>query len=297
MATLSGRVKAGKRSAATVHFYTFKLGHWRRLLGDSLPMAKVSAALVDKAIETRRSEGTSENTIHKELGALRVLLKTAKRAGVWLGDPATVLPVGHAPEYEPRTRWLSSVDLQRLLAKLPPNRAAMVAFVVATGARWSEAERVEPTDLDVREGFVRIRGTKTKASDRTVPIVHPDAITLLDYALKHAHGKAWASENKQPYTRLFAPWPSPNHALARACVAAKIAHTSFNDLRRTFATWLRNAGATPDLIAPAMGHTTTAMVQRIYARLAPIDLGRLISAAIVPSTHPAESAADVQQTE
>jgi len=55
-----------------------------------------------------------------------------------------------------------------------------------------------------------------------------------------------------------------------------IAHANWNDLRRTFAQWLRQSGATPDLIAPAMGHTTTAMVQRVYGRPDPEVLGALL---------------------
>lgn len=294
---LKARVQAGKRSAGTEHFYGFKLGHWRRLWGDGMRLARINAALVDKAVETRRAEGASENTIHKELGALRVMLKTAKRAGLWAGDVAAVLPVAHAPEYVPRSRWLTSADLQRLFAKLPPNGAALVAFIVATGARWSEAERAQPQDINTDEGYVDIRGTKTKASVRTVPIVHAEARSLLDYAIRHAGGRAWASEHPADEVRLFAPWPSPNHALARACIAAKIEHASFNDLRRTFATWLREAGATPDLIAPAMGHTTTAMVQKVYARLSAAALKDLLSRQMRGSEGAAPSAANVQQTE
>ena len=40
-----------------------------------------------------------------------------------------------------------------------------------------------------------------------------------------------------------------------------------NDLRRTYSTWLRAAGANLDTIAPTMGHKDTRMLQRTYARL------------------------------
>jgi hypothetical protein len=53
-----------------------------------------------------------------------------------------------------------------------------------------------------------------------------------------------------------------------------------NDLRRTFATWLRAAGAPTELIAPTMGHADTRMVERVYGRLSPDDLRRRIMASV-----------------
>ena len=49
----------------------------------------------------------TDHTIAKELVALRAALKLAKRRGIWKGDPAEVLPVGFAPEYKPRNRFLT----------------------------------------------------------------------------------------------------------------------------------------------------------------------------------------------
>ena len=82
----------------------------------------------------RRVEGAQESTIAKELVTLRAALKLAVRAGLWLGNPAAVLPVGFSAEYRPRSRFLTRDELQRLLAVLDPNGAAMVALDAATGA-------------------------------------------------------------------------------------------------------------------------------------------------------------------
>ncbi len=99
--------KAGKRSEATVTFYEFKIGHWRRLLGDRFLLSQLSAASIDKVIDARREEGVTEHTIAKELVALRCALKLAVRAGLWQDNPAAVLPVLFATEYSPRTRTLA----------------------------------------------------------------------------------------------------------------------------------------------------------------------------------------------
>ncbi len=47
---------------------------------------------------------------------------------------------------------------------------------------------------------------------------------------------------------------------------------TLNDLRRTFATWLKLAGVADSLIAQCMGHRDTRMVERTYARLSTPDL-------------------------
>ncbi|MBK6533732.1 MAG: hypothetical protein IPF99_30345 [Deltaproteobacteria bacterium] len=81
--------------------------------------------------------GGSEGIIHKELVTLRAALKLARRAGLWNVDPAALLPVAFAPEYKPRSRCLTRRELARLLAELSPDRAARVAFMVATSAELS----------------------------------------------------------------------------------------------------------------------------------------------------------------
>jgi integrase len=274
-----GAAKAGKRSDATVTFYEQKTGHWRRILGDGYALADLDADAVDRVIAERREDKASESTISKELVALRCALKLAVRAGIWQGNPAAVLPVGFSAGYEPRTRWLTSQEVELVLSELPPNAAAMVAFMLATGARWSEAEAAQREDVD--GVLVRLRGTKTAGAARVVPVLDAEGRGLLAYALKHGGGEGAA---------LFALWKSPGNALRRACERAKIPHASFNDLRRTFSQRLRQAGVSAELIAPAMGHTTTAMVQRVYGRLPPQALEALLRGAL-------GGAADVQQTE
>lgn len=265
----TGAARAGKRSPATVAFYTQKTGHWRRLLGDGFLLADLDAGAVDRVIAERRADGAAESTIAKELVALRCALKLCVRAGLWTGNPAAVLPVAFAAEYKPRGRWLPTREVEALLAELPLNCGALVAFIVATGARWSEAAAARRGDVVGNQ--VLLRGTKTAASSRVVPVVDADGVTWLAYALEHGAGTGAA---------LFSPWKSPNHALRRACERAKIAHASFNDLRRTFAQRLRQAGVPAELISAAMGHTTTAMVQRVYGRLAPGALESLLQAAL-----------------
>ncbi len=255
--------RAGKRSTYTARFYAGKVATLSRLLEHDergafrpFPLAQFAARHVDEYISARRAERVSEGTIAKELTTLRLALKLARRAGIWKGDPAEVCPVGFAPEYKPRERALHGHEVQRLLAELVADRAARVAYIVATSACWRETELAERGDVD--GGHVLIRGTKRRSRYRTVPVVTPEQRGLIAYAIEHAKGESPA---------LFRPWPNARRDLAAACVRAGIARCSPNDLRRTFGTWLRQAGAPPDIIAPAMGHVDSRMVERVYGRL------------------------------
>ncbi len=274
------QARAGRRSLDTVGFYRAKAGHLVRIFevdaaGNrvSFPLAKLQPVHVDSYISRRRAEGASESTIYKEIVTLRAALRLARRAGIWFGEPAAICPIAFAPEYKPRTRALTRQELQGLLAELLPDRAARVAFIVATSASWRETELA--ADQDVRHDLasVLIRGTKRSTRYRTVPIVSDDARSLLEYALRHAAGTDGS---------LFLPWASARRDLLAACKRAGIPRCSPNDLRRTCATWLRAAGVPPDLIAPVMGHADTRMVERVYGRLPVQVLARRIAAAIGP---------------
>lgn len=61
---------------------------------------------------------------------------------------------------------------------------------------------------------------------------------------------------------------------------------SANDLRRTCAQWLRARGATPDLIAPVLGHTTDKLAQQVYARPAHERLAALLQRAVEGPARP-----------
>lgn len=260
------RAKAGKGAEATANFYEAKAGHVARLLNMSL--AHLRAKDIDGYITARRNETASDSTISKELVTLRAALKIAVRHELWSGNPAAILPIGFSPEYKPKRRFLSEAEMQKLLAQLLPDRAARVAFIVATSANWSESERARKSDVTLSDGvadLVHLRGTKRSSRDRVVPVTLPSQRFYLRFALQHADGKNGT---------LFAKWQNVRRDLHVACDNVepdKLPHCSPNDLRRTYAQWLRAAGITTDLIAATMGHVDSRMVERVYGKL-PTDV-------------------------
>ena len=154
----------------------------------------------------RAGRHVTDHTIAKELVALRAALKLAKRRGIWKGDPAEVLPVGFAPEYKPRNRFLTYDELEALLGELLEDAAARVAFTIATSAEAAATERALREDVSPDRLFVQVRGSKRATRWRKVPIVANWQRELLDFALEHARGRDG---------RLFLPRTKFGHAGAR----------------------------------------------------------------------------------
>jgi integrase len=269
IATFLAAVRRRKRSEGTLHMYGVKVRHLARLIGDETPLAKVTAKVVDGYIASREQEGAASHTIHKELTALRGLLKVARRRGEFDREVSQVMPVAYATGYQPRRRHLSREQAVWLLDALPADVSAWLAVALATGARLSELGRMQRADIDLVEATVLVRGTKTAGALRTLPIVSTTR-PLLERALE-------ATANGP---RFLPTWGRVRPVLERALAQVKLPHLSPNDLRRTCATWLVEAGVPNSVVARYLGHADTRMVDRVYGRASPQALGRLMEEAL-----------------
>ena len=227
--------KADGLAEGTLSMYRQKAANVIDVLGAETRLANIDATSVAEYIALRRDEGATASTVYKEWVTLLGILKSARHRGRYHRDPAALRPPRLSADYVPRERYLSPCEVMALLEELPPHHLAIVAFVIATGARRSEWRRALPEDISPDRATVRIRGSKTKASKRTIPIPSPFR-PLLDRAL----------------AAMPPPWPLWNNArrdIIAACVRAKIAPATWNDLRRTFGSLLFQLGVAPHVIS------------------------------------------------
>lgn len=291
---IADRVERGK-SSGTVKMLETKGSHIARIIGADTPLSRITSLVVDRYVSSRREEGAVDATIYKEWSTLLGALKIAKRRGQFQGDLEALRPIGLSGKSKARQRFLKREELEKLIADLMDDdlaqrhkgrsmkgRAAQILFIVATGARWSESMKACREDVDVKAGTVRLHGTKTAGSARTVPYgALPFGSELMGRALALCPDKG----------RMFRPWTSVAGDLFRACVRLKLPRLSPNDLRRTTATWLRQAGAAPHLIALVLGHADSRMVERVYGRMPVDDLADALRRGT--SAHEPERAAEV----
>lgn len=250
--------RAGKLASDTVAFYKRKMGVVLDVLGGEVPLIEITSATVDQYIGTRREDGASDHTIAKELHALKGALTTARRARLWYGRVDDVMPERFAPNYQPRTRFLTVAEVQRVIGELTPDRAAWVALAVGAGAERSALEQAEQGDLDLTRGLVRVRGTKNDRRDRMVPLVLPVCGKLVEHAFEWGQGTEG---------RLLRPWNMNWRDLQDVARDLKIEPFSLHSLRHTFATWHLAEGISWDDVARALGHSDTTMLHRTYGHL------------------------------
>jgi len=252
-------LKRRDSSESTIRFYTQKLGQVLGVLGRDFRLAELTPPAVDRYVSQRRADGVTDHTIVHEFSCLTQVLKLAKRAGCFPGDLAALRPLDLHTRYVPRKRALPREEVVRLLAVLEPARGAFVALTVGLGLRLSEAFRLLPSDVDLEHGRVFVGGTKTEQSQAHLPILS------VMRSLVASGSKFLPLE----------PWQNIVRDLAAACRRAGIQPCTPNDLRRSHATLLIEAGVDRDVVRRLLRHTTAAMVDRVYGKPRPEALGAL----------------------
>jgi len=277
LSACKGAVERGKMSPKTLGMYREKAGALVRIIGADTKLGLFDGSTFQAYIEARREdfrasttgdarpEGKTitESTLYKEWVTFRGILKQAWRAQRFGRDPAALKPSHFGPDYTPRETALSWPQVKLLLDALTLGRRQPIAFALMTGARRSEVFAAQPGDVDTKAWTVRIRGTKTEAAAATIPIPS---------LMRHLAPLA------EPYP--FAAWPNVRRDLLATCKALGIPGVTWNDLRRTFASLLVQAGVAPHLVAKLMRHKTSTMVEMIYGRQTPDSLAHLVEGQI-----------------
>jgi integrase len=240
------------RADATVLCYAQKAQNLIRLLGEHTPVTAISRedVLGYRAARLRefvpRTERTiSPGTVYKELVVLRLALKEQGIEGV---VPAV------SAKYVPRKLAITPQQAFSLLQTLKPHRRLWLMTAVYAGARLSELAGLDWADVDLGGGWLNVRGTKTKGSARRTPISR--------------ELRPWleAVEEGERVGLVLAPWPNYNRDLKAACARVAVPACTANDLRRTFASWLKRNGV-DSLVAAKMMGTSVRMLEMVYAQL------------------------------
>ncbi len=277
LSACKGAVERGKMAPETLGMYRQKAGTLVRIIGSDVRLGLFDGSTFQTYLEARRADfrastttdtrpegkAITESTLYKEWITFAGILKQAWRAQRFGRDPRSLKPAHFGPEYKPRETALTWAQVDALLGALPFSKRGPVAFSLMTGARRREVFAAQTGDVDEKAWTVRIRGTKTEAAAATIPI--PSLMRPL-----------W----KYLGTGVYAAWGNARRDLALYCVKAGVPVVTWNDLRRTFASLLVQAGVAPHLVAKLLRHKTTAMVDRVYGRQTGESLAGLIEGQI-----------------
>jgi integrase len=112
------------------------------------------------------------------MSALRQTCEAGVRYGYMGQNPAKL--AGKNPMPPPRAvRTFTPAELDAITKELDTRGAAAVRFAAATGLRPAEWANVQRKDIDRTRRVVDVRGTKTRASRREVPLTTA-ALAALD---------------------------------------------------------------------------------------------------------------------
>jgi integrase len=175
-----------------------------------------------------------------------------KRA-LMLLPPSSVVPK-FKTRYVPKMRFLTLGEFEALLSLLPEARRHWVRVAVYTGGRLAEVEGlVWEEHINLVTNQLMLPGTKTAKARRSFEI--PPALGGYLRSFESRTGP------------VVEAWPNVRRDLAVACKRLGIPKVTPNDLRRTFASWLKQQGVDSMVVARLLGHTTSRMVELVYGHL------------------------------
>lgn len=254
----------------TQHMREVKGGHLVRVLG-AIKLTVLTRDDVRDYCRQRTEEGAAALTVKKELSTLSIALGVAGEKGWTRRDPSELIPKWRA-KYVPRETWLAREKVELLTAELLEHRALWTWVACLMGGRKSEVEGLLWTDL--RDGWIHVRGTKTDGARRRVPLA-PELAARLDAIPKGLREGRIVGAWENAHRDLSWAAQAANRKLASAAKeegreldpADKLPErVTPNDLRRTFMSWLRQAGVDASTVAKLAG-TSPEMVDRVYGRL------------------------------
>lgn len=123
-------------------------------------------------------------------------------------------------------------------------------FLLHTGCRRSEALTLRRSDVDFKNKLLHVPGTKTKTSDRTIPLFDKVAALLTGF--------------KPDKDGFYFPFRGdyPTHVFKKLCPAHKL-----HDLRHTFATRCLEAKIPLKVVQKWLGHSKLDTTADIYSHV------------------------------
>ncbi|OGS08029.1 MAG: hypothetical protein A2270_03010 [Elusimicrobia bacterium RIFOXYA12_FULL_51_18] len=241
-----------------MHGQYLKSSTWKNMLREALarfgskPMGAISAADI-QAFYNEIRDRASISTANRHLTLIKLIFNRSIALGLFNGEnPANKVLKGKEPPN--RLRYLSQVEMQKLLTLCDPAIYPIIVCALFTGMRRGEIMSLTWAHVNLQQRLIHIAQSKSGKS-REIPIAPKLYDNLADMG------------QREPSERVF---NVPNITLRRhfdkVLQTAGITGFRFHDLRHTFASYfIMKTGNLPAL-QKILGHSTPLMTQR-YAHL------------------------------
>jgi integrase len=262
----AGEARRGWKPA-TVKLY---VSVHRRLIDAFGPMrlAEIRPRHVAAYVTEATDGGLAPATVGRILSVLHALFKTAVREELIDSNPAEGV---ERPKVQPRRWRILEPDEVRRVAQAFTNEQDRAVFMtlILTGVRRSELQALRWGDVDLLEGVLRVRRSKSEAGERAIAL----SPTLREVLSGHYQRTAFRGDGELVFchptrgSRMKAE--AFGEALRAALTAAGVEADlrPFHDLRHASLTNGAAAGESPIALMTRAGHTNMATT-RLYLHLA-----------------------------
>ena len=218
------------------------------LWGKSFPLKKLSKGYewINAMNDIRQEDEVSNATVNRAISVGTHALKFTYSAGLHLVKCPRFERLDEQKNEQP---YLSKQQVEKLVfyARDHFDRDDLADAIIGaaySGVRQSELLRVRPTDIDIENGVLHVRQSKTKTSTRAVPL-HPKVKAVIEKRMGNnlIWGDDWNNKDAlyRPYKRLVNYCGFDNNIC-------------WHSLRHSFATWLA-AVDHPRTIMAILGHS------------------------------------------
>ncbi len=237
---------------------------------------KTPAAVTVADIESYAAElsglGLEQRSLARKLSAIKSFFKFLFREELIETNPAHEITLPRLPKKLPGV--LNKRELAEIFTLLTPQNPsdyrdlAILEVFYSAGIRVSELLSLKMTDLNLAEGFAKVKGKGNK--ERLVPLGQKAQKAISDYLnnyrtqLKQAtpNGPLFLSLNGRPLTRQLV-WQIIKKITAQTAILKNISPHTF---RHSFATHLIERGADLRTVQEILGHANIATTE-IYTNI------------------------------
>lgn len=251
--------KKGRRIAAAMDF------EWRAMkpfFGHLRP-DQTTLDLFRAYAGARRAMGKADGTIWTELGHLRTVFVWAAAGKLIAFAPAVERPAKPAA----KDRWLTDAEIGRLIEAATEHHIRLaILLMLSTAGRIGAILELKWDRVDFDRGQVNLRTTDTGPRKGRAVVPMNDGLRAALSAAKRSGLSDWVIEwGGQPVKSI-------KTGFKRACKDAKLEDVTPHTLRHTAAVHMAAAGRPMERISQYLGHSSTHVTERVYARFAPDHL-------------------------
>lgn len=242
-------------SQSTLDSYSNSFKHLSQLHYE--PVQNLKYADYQKILDSMRKSGLSYSSCKKVRSLISLLEKYAVKIELISKCYAPLLSIGKNKAVRPHHPF-SRQKINRLWSHCDEPGVDTVLILLYTGMRVGEMLHLQKSDVNLRQGYIRITKSKTVSGIRTIPI-HHRILPLISKRMKFLGSNLITDSEGKPYnySRYCILWREVMHSINAD------GHTT-HDCRHTVATLLDNGGANETAKRRILGHAGGDVTERVY---------------------------------